>query len=144
MNQCPKSHPYGDIEICEQDLQECRRKRCDADPLSYCLAEEVTLRSMSTSDLTNFIRPEAIKLLTAQELSDLKEWLAAFREANLTDSTMLCIPPKSKELQAAIKRVAAKVIEDDMLKLSSSPDVMYKKSPRVPIWNDLGLKVHKL
>lgn len=28
MNNCPKAHPQGDIDICENDMQECSPKNC--------------------------------------------------------------------------------------------------------------------
>lgn len=72
------------------------------------------MEPLLTADLGKFIRPEAVELLTLEELSYLKEWLYIFRESNLTKTceNMLCIPPKSKELEAAIKRVASKLVEN--------------------------------
>lgn len=102
------------------------------------------MQTTLTNDLENFICPEAIKLFTPQELSSLKEWFSLFREANLTKTceTMLCIPPKSKELEAAIKRVSSRIIKGDMRKLSFG--TCHKKSPRETIWSDFKLKLFRL
>lgn len=76
-----------------------------------------------TENLEDLISLEAIKLFMPQELDSLKEWFRLLRQLNITKQheNMLCIPPKSKELNAAIKRVAQILTERQYGKQKSAP-----------------------
>lgn len=95
--------------------------------------------------LLESIRPDAVELFTPTELNELKEWVKSFRKSNMSATcsdvlnrpNMLCIPPKSKELKAAIKRVSLKIMEQDRIRLEvTSPT---EGRTRVTYWD--GFKV---
>lgn len=76
-----------------------------------------------TENLEDLISLEAIKLFTPQELDSLKQWFRLLRQVNITKQheNMLCIPPKSKELDAAVKRVARILTERHYGEQKSAP-----------------------